>query len=91
MTRKRTHPLDGLNSILGSLKGEVTSPASLSSDRIRGRPSIGKKSDDAFCQTTISIRKITRKRVKQVLLETDTGQDVSELVQELLEQWLKLH
>ncbi len=91
MTKKQPHHLEGLNTILGSLKGDAPSPSSPMSGGFRGRPSMGKKSDEAFCQTTISIRKATRKQVKQVLLDAENGQDVSELVEELLVQWLKSH
>jgi hypothetical protein len=57
----------------------------------KGRPATGKKSNEDYCQTTISIRKETRKRVKQALLDAETGQDVSDLVEELLEKWLESH
>lgn len=101
---KKPHPLDGLNTILGTLKGDAAPPSpappvtlpqpAAESDSVapkggRGRPATGKKSDDKYCQTTISIRKDTRKRVKQALLDTETGQDVSELVEELLVKWLE--
>jgi hypothetical protein len=102
---KKPHHLDGLSSILGTLKGEASAPpspapAELTSQRAakadavapafgKGRPATGKKSNEEYCQTTISIRKATRKRVKQTLLDAETGQDVSELVEELLVKWLK--
>ena len=101
---KKPHPLEGLSSILGSLKGEShpPSPAPLQplpqavarldvmvSKAGKGRPATGKKSNEEYCQTTISIRKETRKRVKQALLDVETGQDVSELVEELLVKWLE--
>jgi hypothetical protein len=101
---KKTHPLDGLNSILGTLKNEtpppspaplepspprVTKPEVTPSKGLKGRPATGKKSDTEYCQTTISIRKATRKRVKQALLDAETGQDVSDLVEDLLGKWLE--
>jgi hypothetical protein len=101
---KKPHPLEGLSSILGSLKGEPhtpspapieppTPPVARPDVRVekggKGRPATGKKSNEEYCQTTISIRKETRKRVKQVLLDAETEQDVSELVEELLTKWLE--
>jgi hypothetical protein len=57
----------------------------------RGRPlgsKTGKKSDEEYCPTTIYIRKETRKRVKQALLYAESTEDVSELVEGLLQDWL---
>lgn len=100
---KKSHPLDGLSNILGTLKNEPAPPspapptpppksgAMIGPDPPRGgkgRPATGKKSNEEYCQTTISIRKETRKRVKQALLDAETGQDVSDLVEELLTRWL---
>lgn len=101
---KKPHPLDGLSSILGTLKGDppppspapvesrpepVHTPVFIETKGGKGRPATGKKSNDEYCQTTISIRKDTRKRVKQALLDAETGQDVSELVEALLTKWLE--
>ena len=101
---KRPHPLDGLSSILGTLKGEANAPSPApgasppspvampdvsAAKGGKGRPATGKKSNEEYCQTTISIRRETRKRVKQALLDAETGQDVSELVEELLTKWLE--
>jgi hypothetical protein len=100
---KKSHPLDGLSNILGTLKNDSAPPSpalptpppkseavagSDSSRGGKGRPATGKKSNEEYCQTTISIRKETRKRVKQALLDYETGQDVSDLVEELLTRWL---
>jgi hypothetical protein len=100
---KKRHHLDGLSTILGTLKNEPAppSPAPLAAAQRnapdvvsdppkggKGRPANGKKSNDEYCQTTISIRKTTRKRVKQALLDAESGQDVSELVEDLLTRWL---
>lgn len=102
MTKKRHH-LEGLSNILGTLKNEPAPPSPALSTPLprsaddavsemmkggKGRPATGKKSNDEYCQTTISIRKDTRKRVKQALLDAESGQDVSELVESLLQRWL---
>jgi hypothetical protein len=101
---KKPHPLEGLSSILGTLKGDppppspapvespsqpVHKPGVVEAKGGKGRPATGKKSNGEYCQTTISIRKETRKRVKQALLDAETGQDVSELVEALLTKWLE--
>ena len=50
----------------------------------------GKSSDKAnYSQYSVYLRKDTRKKVGRALDDAETGQDFSELVQELLEQWLK--
>jgi hypothetical protein len=103
---KKAHHLDGLSNILGTLKKEATPPSpapmerpertaakpeAVASKGERGRPATGKKSNEDYCQTTISIRKDTRKRVQHALLDAETGQDVSDLVEELLVKWLESH
>lgn len=101
--KKKPHHLDALGGILDTLKGEPPAPSPAPpkplSDRVetpvvdsskggKGRPATGKKSNGEYCQTTISIRKDTRKRVKQALLDAESGEDVSELVERLLQRWL---
>lgn len=54
----------------------------------RGRPS-GKRSDPDYVQTTAYIRGDTYKAVKIALIEEDEGREYSELVEELLANWLK--
>ena len=49
----------------------------------------GKNSDPNYRQHSIYLRKDTHKRVKRRLEDMESDQDVSELVQVLLEQWLK--
>ena len=52
----------------------------------------GKSSDKAnYAQYSLYLRKDTRKKVGRLLDDLETGQDFSELVQELLEQWIKTH
>jgi hypothetical protein len=54
----------------------------------RGRPS-GKRSDDDYVQTTAYIHKDRHKNVKIALLKLGNGQDFSDLVDDLLAEWLK--
>ncbi len=53
----------------------------------RGRPK-AKRSDPNFTQISAYIRKDTHRQVKMKLLELESEQDLSELIQELLQQWL---
>jgi hypothetical protein len=54
-----------------------------------GRPAGGKKSNAEYQQVTAYIRKRTYRRVQIQLLEQDAKQDFSELVEELLAEWLE--
>lgn len=53
---------------------------------VRGRG--GKSSDPNYSQYSVYLRKAVRKKVNRALDDADTGQDFSELVEELLEKWL---
>lgn len=54
----------------------------------RGRPA-GKRSDPDYEQVTAYIRKDTHKDVKIALLQEGQGREFSELVQDLLADWIK--
>lgn len=56
----------------------------------RGRPR-GKRSDPDYEQTTAYIRKQTHLGVKIALLKEGKGREYSELVEDLLADWLKSH
>jgi hypothetical protein len=62
----------------------TTAKAETAAEKRRG----GKSSDPTYSQFSVYLRKATHKRVKRRLDDLETGQDVSELVQNLLEQWL---
>ena len=53
----------------------------------RGRPK-GKRSDPDYEQVTAYIRKETYRQTKIALLSSEEGQDFSELVEQLLTEWL---
>lgn len=48
----------------------------------------GKSSDPTYSQYSVYLRKAVRKKVGRALDDADTGQDFSDLVEELLEKWL---
>lgn len=54
----------------------------------RGRPR-AMRSDPNFLQVTAYIRKTTHQQIKIELLKEGKGMNFSELVEELLENWLK--
>ena len=53
----------------------------------RGRPA-GKKSNPEYEPTNILLRKKTKKVVRRKLEDIEAGKDLSELVEELLTQWI---
>lgn len=55
----------------------------------KGRPPTGKRSDPEWNRYTVLLRKMTHKRAIRRLQDLDTGQDLSELVDELLTEWLE--
>lgn len=55
----------------------------------RGRPRTGKRSDPDYEQTTAYVRRDTYRDIKIALLQEDQARDYSDLVEELLEQWLR--
>jgi hypothetical protein len=56
----------------------------------RGRPP-GKRSDPDWAPRTILMRSQTHRRVSIMLLEKDGSPDLSELVDELLREWISKH
>lgn len=58
-------------------------------DKKASGPTRGKSSDGDFKQVSAYVRKDTHKAVSIALKEDDDKQDFSDLVQSLLESWLK--
>lgn len=53
----------------------------------RGRPA-GKRSNPDFEPTTIFLRKATKKTANRTLEDSGIKQDLSELIESLLQQWI---
>jgi hypothetical protein len=53
-----------------------------------GRPP-GKRSDPEYKQYSVLLKKQTHRQVTTILRDKEDGPDVSELLQQLLEQWLE--
>lgn len=62
-------------------------PASAEQPRPIGRPP-GKRSDPDFEKTTVLLRKQTKKRANRKLEDEDAGQDLSDLIEQLLSKWI---
>ena len=58
--------------------------------RGRGRPR-SKSSDPEYQPTTVILRKTTKRRAAHLLEDREMGKDLSELIEELLTEWLERH
>jgi hypothetical protein len=56
--------------------------------RGRGRPP-GKRSDPDYQPTTVLLRQQTKKMANRLLEDGSTGQDLSELIEQLLAEWIQ--
>ena len=54
----------------------------------RGRPP-GKRSDPDYQPTTVLLRKHTKKTASRLLEDTNSGQDLSDLIEQLLTEWIQ--
>ena len=55
---------------------------------VLGRPRNGKSSNPAYKQISALIRKDTHREVVRALLDDNESRDVSDLLQDLLQEWL---
>jgi hypothetical protein len=58
--------------------------------RGRGRPR-SKSSDPDYQSTTVILRKRTKRTASRMLEDQETGQDLSDLIEELLTEWITRH
>src|SRR5262245_44793212 len=56
--------------------------------RGKGRPP-GKRSDPDYQPTTVLLRQQTKKMANRLLEDGSTGQDLSELIEQLLSEWIQ--
>lgn len=56
--------------------------------RGKGRPP-GKRSDPDYQPTTVLLRQQTKKMANRLLEDGSTGQDLSELIEQLLTEWIR--
>jgi hypothetical protein len=70
--------------------GEKSSVHTAPIERGRGRPR-AKSSDPDYQPTTVILRKKTKRTAARLLEDQETGQDLSELIEELLLEWIQKH
>ena len=83
---RQEHP-EPQNEIEGTVHEALPQPTPIS---MKGRPT-GKRSNPEFEPTTIFLRKTTKKIANRTLEDSDTKQDLSELIEELLRHWISAH
>jgi hypothetical protein len=91
-TLQKSEPISKLEKQLKT-RQKVSKPQGISTQTAvetprRGRPN-GKRSNENFRQVTAYIGTETYKQTKMKLLANDSKQEFSELVDELLNRWLK--
>lgn len=69
-----------------SLAPAATAVAPVTAPKGRGRPT-GKRSDPEFKPTTLLLREKTKRTAMRLLEDNGRGQDLSELVEQLLARW----
>ena len=85
--------------VLAQLKQRPTEPQSIAQPepprgsepvRGKGRPP-GKRSDPDYQPTTVLLRKRTKKTAARLLEDTNVEQDLSDLIEQLLTEWIQKH
>ena len=65
-------------------------PRPLGTDTLRGRGRPpGKRSDPDYQPTTVLLRKHTKKTAARLLEDINSGQDLSDLIEQLLGEWIQ--
>ena len=67
---------------------DAPAPARAEPMRGKGRPP-GKRSDPDYQPTTVLLRKHTKKTAARMLEDTDSVQDLSDLIEQLLTEWIR--
>lgn len=67
--------------------GEASAPASVEAARGRGRPP-GKRSNPEWKLYSHFLKKRTQREAAAIIAAADDGQDLSDVLQELLEGWI---
>ena len=67
-----------------------TPPREAETLRGRGRPP-GKRSDPDYQPTTVLLRKHTKKTATRLLEDTNAAHDLSDLIEQLLSEWIHQH
>ena len=79
----------------GPIAESIHQPAAIPSESSQGARGkarrTGKRSDPAFRATTFFVRRETKRKAARLLEDQETGKDLSDLVEELLAQWVAEH
>ena len=67
---------------------QAAPPIAAAPGRGKGRPP-GKRSDPDYQPTTVLLRQQTKKMANRLLEDGSTGQDLSELIEQLLTEWIQ--
>jgi hypothetical protein len=80
----RPRPVDELSPAVAA------TPVRSAPVRGRGRPP-GKRSDPDYQPTTVLLRKHTKKTATRLLEDTNAANDLSDLIEKLLTEWIQQH
>lgn len=69
---------------------DTAAPPALPAKGTRGRPP-GKRSNPEFEPTTVFLRKQTKRAATRRLEDLEAGQDLSDLLEQLLSDWVRQH
>jgi hypothetical protein len=87
---KYSKTLDALKKSQPKPTGQLDTPPQITTAPLRVKPR-SKRSDPAWRPYTLMLKTETHTKAGIILKQMDTGQDLSELAQDLFEQWVKSH
>ena len=92
MAAPKSKYADTLASIRQQAAEQPDAPAPASAEPVRGkgRP-LGKRSDPAWKLYSHFLKKQTHREVTNILRNEENGRDLSDVLQQLLEEWLLQH
>jgi hypothetical protein len=68
----------------------VTLSPTPAAEKGRGRPA-GKRSNPEYEPTTVLLRKQTKRKASRLLEDTESADDLSDLIERLLGEWISKH
>ena len=83
--------LGRLNKRPAAVATALTEPPAQTNRTADGNGRGGKRSNPEFSPTTFFVRKETKRKAARLLEDTNTGKDLSDLVEELLTHWVGEH
>lgn len=83
------HPLEAEVADAAPESPQSPPPTLYETGKVRGRPATGKRSNPDWKLYSHFLKKRTQRAAAARLQAEDTGRDLSDVLQELLENWLK--